>query len=244
MGKILNMHPSNDLLDAYLLGNLSPEEVTDIEEHYLICPACVDRLSATKGFISRLRAGLAEVPHLRDGSSELESLSSVSITPDADPALGLKTREFIRELVAKAHELMAPKPAEKTLRDDLRALGGLYCQIENLKETCRGQEEMLLQRMVQDYGLQRLDRITEAYRSVCSSREPPWDNFHEIRERAYFWFHIGRLRLACTLWRVNRAPHLCCSLAIRSLNALEVLTPGVLDVVHAGLPQSSSSSGR
>lgn len=240
MAELLKMHPSDDLLDAYILGNLSPEEENDIEEHYLCCPTCVDRLSATEDFISKLKAGLVELPRVRVGIPGLVAPSSISTTPDANPALRLKTREFIKELVARAHGLVGSDPTAKTLREDLQALADLYSQIENLKGICRGQEEILLQRMLQGDGLERLDRITQAYRSACSSREPPWDNLHEIRERACFWFHIGRLRLACALWRLRRTPRLCCSLVIHSLNALEVLTPGVLDVMQAGLPQNSS----
>jgi len=244
VGELLNMHPSDDLLDAYLLGNMSPEEENDIEEHYLCCPTCVDRLSATEDFISTLKAGLAELPRVRAGSPGLVAPSSISTTPDANPALRLKTREFIKELVARAHELIGSEATGKTLREDLHALGDLYSQIEDLKGICRGQEEILLQRMVQGDGLERLDRITQAYRSACSSLETPWDNLHEIRERACFWFHIGRLRLACALWRLRRMPRLCRSLAVHSLSALEVLTPGVLDVMQAGLPQNSSGSVR
>jgi Putative zinc-finger len=242
VAELLKMHPSDDLLDAYLLGNLSPEEENDIEEHYLCCPACVGRLSATEDFISKLKAGLVELPRVRAGIplEELVAPSSISTTPDANPALRLKTREFIKELVASAHGLTGSEPTGKTLREDLQELADLYSQIENLKGICRGQEEILLRRMMQGDGLERLDRITQAYRSACSSREPPWDNLHEIRERACFWFHIGRIRLACALWRLGRTPRLCCSLVIHSLNALEVLTPGVLEVMQAGLPQNSS----
>jgi hypothetical protein len=240
VAELLKMHPSDDLLDAYLLGSLSPEEENDVEEHYLCCPTCVDRLSATEDFISKLKAGLAELPRVRAGIPGLVAPSSISTTPDANPALRLETREFIKELVAGPHELIGSEPSAKTVRADLQALADLYSQIENLKGICRGQEEILLQRMVQGDGLERLDRITQAYRSACSAQEPPWDNLHEIRERACFWFHIGRLRLACALWRLRRTPRLCCSLVIHSLNALEALTPGVLDVMQAGLPQNSS----
>ena len=232
------MHLSDDLLDAYLLGNLSPEQENDLEEHYLSCPSCVDRLSATEDFISTLKAGLAELH--RESAKGPASVAPPLTRLDANLALRLKTRESIKELMARARELTGAETSAKTLREGLHALGGLYSQIENLKGICRGQEEILLQRIVQGSGLELLDQITQAYCSACSSREPPWDNFQEVRERACFWFHIGRLRLACALWRLGRTPRLCCALAIRSLNALETLTPSILDVMQAGLPQSSS----
>lgn len=242
MGKLLRMHLSDEQLDAYLLGSLSAEEENDIEEHYLSCPNCVSRLSATEDFIWALRAGLGELPRLRQGSPATEPPPLISTTRDPSAALQQNTRELIKELMAKGREFMGAEPSPKTLRADLRALGDLYSQIENLKGICREREEILLETMVQSSGTDSLGRIIEAYRSACSSREPPWDNYKEIRERACFWFHIGRLRLACTLWRLRAMPRLCCSLALQSLKAIEALTPGVLESVQAGWPQGSSGS--
>ena len=119
----------------------------------------------------------------------------------------------------------------KTLREDVEALGDLRSHIENLHRICREHEEILLQKIVQGSELKRLHQITQLYRSTCSSCEPEWDDFHEIRDRAYFWFHIGRLHFACALWRLRRTPRLCSSMAFHSLQALDVLTPGFLDAL-------------
>ena len=127
--------------------------------------------------------------------------------------------------------MMETELSERTLREDVETLGDLRSHIENLRRICRANEEILLQKMVQGSELKRLHQITQLYRSTCSSAEPAWDNFHEIRDRALFWFHVGRLRLACELWRFRRMPRLCCSMAMDSLQALDLLTPGVLDVL-------------
>ena len=119
----------------------------------------------------------------------------------------------------------------KTLREDVEALCDLYSHIQNLHRICRSHEEILLQKMVEGTDLKHLSQIIQLYRSTCSSCEPPWENLHEIRDRALFWFHVARLRLACELWRLWRTPRLCCSMALHSLQALEVLTPGVLDAL-------------
>ena len=119
----------------------------------------------------------------------------------------------------------------KTLREDMEALSDLRSHIRNLQRICRDHEEILLQKMVQGPGLRDLHQVTQLYRSACSSCEPAWDNLHEIRDRGLFWFHIGRLRFACELWRLRRTPDLCCSMALDSLQALDVLTPGFLDVL-------------
>lgn len=61
MAKLFSMHPSHDQLDLYLLGRLSPGQARFLEEHYLICPECVDRLSDLQEFIALLRAARLEM---------------------------------------------------------------------------------------------------------------------------------------------------------------------------------------
>ncbi len=58
MGKPFNVHPSDDQLDFYLVGHLSPEDARLIEEHYLGCPVCLDRLSSVTDFIAVLRTAV------------------------------------------------------------------------------------------------------------------------------------------------------------------------------------------
>lgn len=63
MAKLFSMHPSDDQLDLYLLRHLSPEDERFLEEHYLICPECLDRLSDLQEFIAVLRAVRLESQH-------------------------------------------------------------------------------------------------------------------------------------------------------------------------------------
>ena len=63
MAKLFSMHLSDDQLDLYLLGHLSPEQERFLEEHYLICPECLDRLSDVKEFMAVLRAVRLETQH-------------------------------------------------------------------------------------------------------------------------------------------------------------------------------------
>jgi len=121
--------------------------------------------------------------------------------------------------------------ARKTLREEMEALGDLRSHIQNLDRICSIREEKFLQRMIGGRELKRLREIIQLYRSTCSAYEPAWDNFQEIQERAQFWYHIGRLRVVCQLWKLRRAQGLCCAMALGSLQALEVLTPGFLDVL-------------
>jgi hypothetical protein len=119
----------------------------------------------------------------------------------------------------------------KTLLEELEALDDFHSHIQNLDRLCRDREENLLETMLEGSNLERWHKIARLYRATCSSSEPEWDDFQEIRDRALFWYHMGRWRLACELWRFGRTPHLCCSMALSSLQALEVLTPGFLDAL-------------
>jgi len=127
--------------------------------------------------------------------------------------------------------MMESELSGKTLREELEALDDLRSHIEDLHRICRNREEILLQKMVAGPDLMRLHKIIQLYRASCSACEPEWDNFQEVRDRAFFWYHMGRLRLACELWRLRRTPRLSCSLMLSSLQALEVLTPGLLDAL-------------
>jgi hypothetical protein len=58
MGKLFNVHPSDDQLDLYLVGHLSLAHEQIIEEHYLDCTVCLDRLSSVAEFIAVLKAAV------------------------------------------------------------------------------------------------------------------------------------------------------------------------------------------
>jgi hypothetical protein len=55
MGKLFSMHPSDDQLDLYCLGRLSLEAERLIEDHYLICAKCQERVGDVDEFIAVLR---------------------------------------------------------------------------------------------------------------------------------------------------------------------------------------------
>jgi hypothetical protein len=66
MEKLFNVHPSDDQLDLYLIGHLSLEHRRRIEEHYLWCAKCLDRISSVTDFIAVLKNIQATNPHLLD----------------------------------------------------------------------------------------------------------------------------------------------------------------------------------
>ena len=55
MEKLFNVHPSDDQLDFYLVGHLSLEHERLIEEHYLCCTICLEKLSGIADFITVLK---------------------------------------------------------------------------------------------------------------------------------------------------------------------------------------------
>lgn len=69
MAKLLRMHPSDDELDLYSIGRLSSDRTQLIEEHYLACPHCANRLTVIANLISALAALQAEKPLLADKTS-------------------------------------------------------------------------------------------------------------------------------------------------------------------------------
>jgi hypothetical protein len=80
MKKLLNMHPSDDQLDLYLLGHLSLEHEQLIEDHYLDCEICLDGLSDATDFIGVLKIIRATRPHLVDHhSARLSSMAALQI---------------------------------------------------------------------------------------------------------------------------------------------------------------------
>ena len=62
MGKLFNVHPSDDQLDLYLVGHLSLEHERLIEEHYLTCGDCLDRLSSVAEFVAVLKTAAQADP--------------------------------------------------------------------------------------------------------------------------------------------------------------------------------------
>lgn len=63
MGKLFNVHPSDDQLDLYLVGHLSLAHEQIVEEHYLDCTVCLDRLSSVAEFIAVLKAAVQVDSH-------------------------------------------------------------------------------------------------------------------------------------------------------------------------------------
>ena len=49
------LHLTEDVLESYALGQLSPQDCAPAEEHLLICPTCQDRLDQTDAYIQAMK---------------------------------------------------------------------------------------------------------------------------------------------------------------------------------------------
>lgn len=49
------IHPGNEVLERYSLGNLPEPEVERVEEHLLVCEACQDELAEVESFIGDMK---------------------------------------------------------------------------------------------------------------------------------------------------------------------------------------------
>jgi hypothetical protein len=66
MHRVLEEHPDENNLEKYLLGALGQTEADRIEEHLLVCHACVDKANELRDYIRSLRKTLqAEKPKAR-----------------------------------------------------------------------------------------------------------------------------------------------------------------------------------
>ena len=57
---VLDGHITEEILEAYSLGQLTEVDIAPVEEHILICPACQERLQATDLFVATIRHVLRE----------------------------------------------------------------------------------------------------------------------------------------------------------------------------------------
>ena len=55
-------HISDHDLERYYLGMVKDEaELASLEEHLLVCPACVERAESTQDYVDALRAALVTI---------------------------------------------------------------------------------------------------------------------------------------------------------------------------------------
>ncbi|HXI43075.1 MAG TPA: hypothetical protein VNH83_24040 [Bryobacteraceae bacterium] len=71
----IKQHPTEEILERYLFGLLPDYEVEPVEEHLLVCHACIDVAEQLLAFVQSLRGSLKQEPRARaaGGSTVLEN---------------------------------------------------------------------------------------------------------------------------------------------------------------------------
>jgi hypothetical protein len=66
----IKQHPTEEILERYLFGLLSDNEVEHVEEHLLVCHSCIDLAEQLLAFVQSLRNTLKEPPKARVAGRE------------------------------------------------------------------------------------------------------------------------------------------------------------------------------
>ena len=61
----IKQHPTEEMLEQYLFGLLSDSEAEPVEEHLLVCHACIDTAEQLLAFVQSLRSSLKQAPKVR-----------------------------------------------------------------------------------------------------------------------------------------------------------------------------------
>src|SRR3989442_9919861 len=61
----IRQHPAEEILAGYLFGLLPDCEIEPVEEHMLVCHACLDAAEQLLAFVQSLRSTLKQAPQVR-----------------------------------------------------------------------------------------------------------------------------------------------------------------------------------
>lgn len=132
-----------------------------------------------------------------------------------------------------SNQLISCHQPSQPLRQDLELLGEMRSHIANLETIYDRQEQEILRKAAGDRVADRksISQIVSQYKTVCAVRDLEISIPDLFNENLRFWFHVTRLRLAWFLRVSNILPDFRHALAGRSVLALAVLSPRLLDVL-------------
>jgi hypothetical protein len=132
-----------------------------------------------------------------------------------------------------SNQLISCHQPSPPLRQDLELLGEMRSHIANLETIYDRQEQEILRKAAGDRVADRksISQIVSQYKAVCAVRDLEISVPDLFNENLRFWFHVTRLRLAWFLRVSNVLPDFRHALAGRSVLALAVLSPRLLDVL-------------
>jgi len=136
------------------------------------------------------------------------------------------------ETQSMSNQLNSFPPASQRLRQDLELLGEMRSHIANLATIYdRREQELLLKAGDEVTNWTCICQIVSQYKAVCAVRDLEMSLPDLFDENLRFWFHITRLRVAWFLRTINILPDFRRGLVARSVLALSVLSPRLLDVL-------------
>jgi len=70
--EFIENHPGEEVLEQYLFGSLPEPQAESVEEHLLICHACIDSAEQLLAFVHSLRSTFSGNPKVRRAGSTLQ----------------------------------------------------------------------------------------------------------------------------------------------------------------------------
>lgn len=65
MGGPMEQHPTQEVLEQYLLGRLEEDESARVEQHLLTCSNCVEVAKGLDDYVQAMRRALEQKPKVR-----------------------------------------------------------------------------------------------------------------------------------------------------------------------------------
>jgi anti-sigma factor RsiW len=82
--------PGNDLVELYAMGRLEADAAASFEEHWLVCPSCMERVAQAEEFAAAIRRAAQS---LEWEPFEVESLQGVTELCSSKSQNGIEAAE-------------------------------------------------------------------------------------------------------------------------------------------------------
>lgn len=179
-------HPEPETLERYALGQLPESEAASVEEHFLVCGLCRNRLEQIEAFVAAARAALADAKHGRTaGAPGKAPIALWSLSGGVAMAAGLAL--VLIGIVAPWRSSMSGGPAQSVALLAMRGMGDA--------RVSPGQLELKVDTtQLPEAGQYRLELVNSTGKQVWVSSRLP--KSPEIRAavppigRGHYWVRI------------------------------------------------------
>jgi len=70
--EFMKNHPGEEVIEQYLFGSLPEPQAESVEEHLLVCHACIESAEHLLAFVESLRSTFSGKPKVRRAGSTLQ----------------------------------------------------------------------------------------------------------------------------------------------------------------------------